>query len=222
VPTLASSQTCPACGAPLAWRSAAPYTVCSHCQSLLVRRDASVENIGRVAQVPDDFSPFQLGTTGTFERHHFALVGRLRKSWDQGSWNEWCAALDDGRFGWLAEAQGDLVMTFAQGPAGPAPAGVADLTADATWTIGGASYVVTDRKEVSCTGAEGELARGGLDTGPMTSIDLRGPELRFATWEIAGDRAQLFVGRFVEFEECRFTQLRVLEGWGGAAAGRAP
>jgi hypothetical protein len=221
VPTLASSQTCPSCGAPLAWRSAAPYTVCSHCQSLLVRRDADVESIGRVAQVPDDFSPFQLGTVGTFERHRFALVGRLRKTWDEGSWNEWCAAFDDGRFGWLAEAQGDLVMTFAQGPAGVAPAGVADLATGRSWTIGGQDYLVTDVKQVACTGAEGELARGGLDTGAMTSIDLRGPQLLFATWELAGDRAQLCAGRFVEFDECRFTQLRALDGWGTAAGASA-
>ena len=217
MPTLDSRLTCPSCGAPLPWHSAAPYTVCASCRSLLVRRDAQVENIGRVAQVPDDFSPFQLGTVGTFEQHRFALVGRLRKTWDDGSWNEWCAAFDDGRFGWLAEAQGDLVMTFAAGPAGVAPDGVQGLVAGSTWMIGKDPYVVTDVKQVSCSGAEGELARGGLDTGPMTSIDLRGPQLRFATWEVAGARAQLFVGRFVAFEECRFTQLRTLEGWGGAS-----
>jgi hypothetical protein len=198
-------------------RSAAPYAVCSHCQSLLVRRDASLESIGRVAAVPEDLSPLQLGTAGSFDGHRFALVGRLRKTWAQGSWNEWCAAFDDQRFGWLAEAQGDLVMTFARGPVADVPAGLQELAMGGRWTIDGQAYTVSDIKQVACTGAEGELARGGTVSALlMTSMDLRGPGLTFATWELAGDQAQLFSGRFVEFEECRFTQLRVLEGWGGA------
>jgi hypothetical protein len=188
---------------------------------LLVRRDARIESIGRVAQVPEDLSPFQLGTVGVFDQHRFALVGRLRKTWDQGSWNEWCAAFDDQRFGWLAEAQGDLVMTFARGPAADAPAQLQELTVGGQWRIDGQPYTVTDVKQVACTGAEGELARGGLDSGAMTSMDLRGPGLAFATWEVAGKQAQLFTGRFVEFDECRFTQLRTLEGWGGPVPGRA-
>jgi hypothetical protein len=184
-----------------------------------VRRDASVEAIGKVAQVPEDYSPFQLGTLGRYEGHGFALVGRLRKTWDQGSWNEWCAALDDGRFGWLAEAQGDLVMTFAHGPVGPAPA-AAGLALSASTRIDGQAFTVTDIKEVACSAAEGELARGGVQAGPMTSIDLRGPATAFATWEIAQGQGQLFVGRFVEFDECRFSGLRQLEGWGAPGTAR--
>jgi hypothetical protein len=221
VSTLASKRSCPSCGAPVLFRSAAPYAVCSHCQSLLVRRDANIETIGRVAAVPDDFSPFQLGTTGNFDRHRFVLVGRLRKTWDQGSWNEWCAAFDDQRFGWLAEAQGDLVMTFASGPAAGAPTGLMELAIGSQSRIDGQSYTVTDIKQVACTGAEGELARGAVSSVAMTSMDLRGPGLAFATWEIAGNQAQLFTGRFVEFEDCGFSQLRVLGDW-GAPPGRTP
>src|SRR5579864_8545037 len=149
------NPTCPSCGAPVQFRSAAPYAVCPYCRSLLVRRDASLESIGRVAEVPDDLSPLQLHAAGVFEKKHFTLVGRIRKTWDQGSWSEWCANFDQPEFGWLAEAQGDLVMTFEQplqelaGVQSPqmlmaAPPG-------SSVTIGGQPFTISDVKLVSVT-----------------------------------------------------------------------
>ena len=192
------------------FRSAAPYTVCPYCRSMLVRRDASLESIGRVAQVPDDISPFQLQTAGSFERRHFTLVGRIRKTWSQGSWSEWCANFDEPQFGWLAEAQGDLVMTFEQPLQSALPL---DLTPGTRLNIRGQPYTVSDVKAVEVTAAEGELTSGALTGMSMTSIDLRGPGLQFATIEIADTQPRLYIGRYVEFEECRFSNLRALEGW---------
>ena len=192
------------------FRSAAPYTVCPYCRSMLVRRDASLEAIGRVAQVPDDISPFQLQTAGSFERRHFTLVGRIRKSWSQGSWSEWCADFDEPQFGWLAEAQGDLVMTFEQPLQSALPL---ELIPGTRLNIRGQPYTVCDVKAVDVTAAEGELTSGAITGMSMTSIDLRGPGLQFATIEIADTRPRLYVGRYVEFEECGFSNLRALEGW---------
>jgi hypothetical protein len=211
------SPTCPSCGAPVQFRSAAPYSVCPYCRSLLVRRDASLEAIGRVAEVPDDLSPLQLHTAGVFEKGHFTLVGRIRKTWEQGSWSEWCANFDSPQFGWLAEAQGDLVMTFEHpikelgGIASPealksAPPGT-------TVSIAGRPFSVSDIKLVSVAAAEGELSSAAITGLNMTSIDLRGPGVEFATVEIAAQQSRLFVGRYVEFDECRFSNLRQLEGW---------
>ena len=208
------NQNCPACGAPVQFRSAAPYAVCSHCQSLLVRRDIRLEAIGRVAAVPEDFSPLQLHASGWFEQHHFTLLGRIRKVWEQGSWNEWCASFDDRRLGWLAEAQGDLVMTFEQ-PAGALaqfPAGTAPAPGD-SYMLDRQRFEVSDVKDVQCLGAEGELLSAPTPGQAMKSVDLRGPGLAFATIELSAPTARLFVGRFVEFAECRFAGLRALDGW---------
>ncbi len=177
---------------------------------MLVRRDASLESIGRVAEVPDDISPFQLQTSGTFEGRHFTLVGRIRKTWSQGSWSEWCATFDEQRFGWLAEAQGDLVMTFEQPLQSPLPL---ELAPGASLTIAGKSFTISDIKAVDVTAAEGDLSSGALTGARMTSIDLKGPGLTFATVEIDDTQPRLFVGRYIEFEECRFSNLRALEGW---------
>jgi len=212
------SMTCPSCGAPVPFRSAAPYAVCAYCRSLLVRRDAVLESIGRVAQVPQDLSPLQLHTSGTFDHQHFTLVGRIRKTWDQGSWSEWCANFDQPQFGWLAEAQGDWVMTFERAlqelgsPTGPDL--LQRLGPGASLTIDSQPFTVSDVKAVSVTAAEGELTSAAITGMRMTSIDLHGPGTRFATIEIAERQSRLFVGRFVAFEECRFSNLRTLEGWG--------
>jgi hypothetical protein len=199
------------------FRSAAPYAVCSHCQSLLVRTDVSLEAIGRIAQVPEDFSPLQLLASGTFDKQRFTLIGRIRKTWSEGGWNEWCALFDDQRIGWLAEAQGDLVMTFASDAHTAAPQPSLDwvraVAAGQSVRIGGQAFIVSDVKEVSCIGAEGELARNVSQGRRMTSIDLHGPGVAFATIEESAGQVELFVGRFVEFDECRFAGLRALSGW---------
>lgn len=211
------SPTCPSCGAPVQFRSAAPYAVCPYCRSLLVRRDASLEAIGRVAEVPDDLSPLQLHTAGVFEKGHFTLVGRIRKSWEQGSWSEWCANFDSPQFGWLAEAQGDLVMTFERPwtdlRGAPTPQALQSTPPGTTVNIAGQSFQISDVKVVTVTAAEGELTSAAITGMNMTSIDLRGPGVAFATIEVAPKQSRLYVGRYVEFDECRFSNLRQVEGW---------
>lgn len=213
-----ANLTCPACGAPVEFKSAAPYAVCAHCQSLLIRRDVTLESVGRVAQVPEDFSPLQLYTGGTFEKRHFTLIGRIRKAWDEGSWSEWCALFDDQRLGWLAEAQGNLVMMFKQPLSAfaktPAPEHWnMGARAGETVTLNGTRFTVTDVKKIMSLGAEGELAGGVSLKSGMTSIDLHGPGLELATIEASPQTLHLFMGHYVDFEACRFTNLRPLEGW---------
>ena len=211
------SQKCPSCGAAVQFQSAAPYTVCPFCRSLLIRRDAVLESIGRVAEVPDDLSPLQLHTSGVFDQQHFTLIGRIRKTWEQGSWSEWCANFDQPQFGWLAEAQGDLVMTFERPLNELGPMSASDILAralpGAAFTIAGQPYTVSDVKAVSVSAAEGELTSAAIAGMSMTSIDLRGSGVRFATIEVAERQTRVFAGRFVEFDECRFSNLRSLEGW---------
>jgi hypothetical protein len=200
--------TCPTCGAPLRFLSAAPFAVCAFCRSLLVRTDVGLESMGKVAVVPEDFSPLQVGTRGQFDNRSFALIGRIRKVWSEGSWNEWCAQFSDGALGWLAEAQGDLVMTFER----PISLASQSLEPDSVVTLEGQRFQVSDVKQVSSAGAEGELASYSPEAQAMTSIDLRGPGPAFATIE-RSNKTRVFVGRFVEFEDCRFQQLRAMSGW---------
>ena len=104
---------CPSCGAEVKFQSSVSMTcVCPYCRSLIVRHDKDVEAIGKMAELPDDISPFQIGTTGSYNNVHFSLIGRVRMSWEDGGWNEWFLWFDDGKKGWLAEAQGFLAISF--------------------------------------------------------------------------------------------------------------
>lgn len=104
---------CPACGAEMVFQSAiSTNAVCKFCQSVVVRRDVDVEAIGKTALLPQDMSPFQIGTSGTYGKVTFTIAGRLRVGWEDGSWNEWFLHTNDGRKGWLAEAQGTYAISF--------------------------------------------------------------------------------------------------------------
>ena len=77
--------------------------------------------MGLMAQLPPDMTPFQIGTTGQWQGTGFSVVGRVRVSWADGSWNEWCLLFGDGRTGWLGEAQGLLMISFVVEPSTPLP-----------------------------------------------------------------------------------------------------
>ena len=110
-------------------------------------------------------------------------------------------------------------MTFEQPSSSlenaPPPAQAAQVEPGAAWRIGGRSFSVTDVKQVTCQGAEGELAGIPPIEGDVLSVDLHGAGLEFATVEFRGDAVTPYVGRFVEFADCRFTNLRRIDGWNG-------
>src|SRR5688572_12411014 len=98
---------CPSCAATIVFKSrVSVLAVCSYCKSAVVRHDLNVENLGKMAELPPDMSPLQLGTRGKYEGTSFEIVGRLKVAWEEGTWNEWYLLFDSGRDGWLAEAQG--------------------------------------------------------------------------------------------------------------------
>ena len=82
-----------------------------------------------------------------------------------------------------------------------------------TVTLNGTRFTVTDVKKIMSLGAEGELAGGMSLKSGMTCIDLHGPGLELATIEASPQTLHLFMGHYVDFEACQFTNLRTLEGW---------
>jgi len=105
--------SCPSCGAEMVFHSGlSVYAVCPYCRSTVVRHDVDLEAIGTMATLPDDMSPLQIGTDGFYQGTRFSLVGRMKIGWKDGSWNEWFMLADDGRKGWLAEAQGFYAVSF--------------------------------------------------------------------------------------------------------------
>ena len=61
--------TCPGCGAPVQFKSAASVmAVCEYCKTTLLKDAASVVDLGKMSDVLEDYSPLQIGTAGRFRR----------------------------------------------------------------------------------------------------------------------------------------------------------
>lgn len=179
---------------------------------MLVRHDIDVESIGTMAVLLDDPTPLQIGTQGRFEKARFSLLGRLRLTWSDGNWNEWFALFDDMRHGWLAEAQGFYMLSFAAGRSA-APPDVSALSPEATLQIEGATYTVSEIKESTCTGSEGELPFAAPVGRRSVSVDLSGANGAFACIDYADGEVRVYTGRYVDFDELHLQQLRKLDGW---------
>lgn len=203
---------CPNCGAPLVFHSSVSvHTTCAFCRSMVVRHDMNLETIGQVAELLDDMSPFQVGTRGTYKGQNFMLVGRIKVLYDKGTWSEWYAYFDDGREGWLAEAQGNYMMTYGADASRIQFEGAIKPLAEAK--IDQTLFFVEDVKEVTYAASEGELPQIFKPKEQVTSVDLRSENGVFASMTIKGDGRHLFIGEYVEFDTFDFQYLRTLDGW---------
>ncbi|MCE1203269.1 MAG: DUF4178 domain-containing protein [Holophagaceae bacterium] len=188
--------SCPSCGAALSFRPGTMVAVCTYCKALAARKDRDPELIGKVADLVDTGSPLGLGASGTHAGRSFTLAGRVQLKHPLGGvWNEWYLALDDGRWGWLAEAQGRFYLTFTQNPHGALPAvgslqagGLADLGPDGLWTVGEVS-------EATFHSAEGEIPWAVEPGATYRFADLSGRNGAFATLDYSEEPPLFFLGR---------------------------
>jgi hypothetical protein len=176
--------------------------VCPYCKALAARRDRDPELIGKVADLVDTGSPLGLGASGRYTGRAFTLAGRVQLKHPLGGvWDEWYLALDDGRWGWLAEAQGRFYLTFTQTPHGALPAagnlqagGLADLGPDGLWTVG-------ELSDATFHSAEGEIPWAVEPGGTYRFADLSGRNGAFATLDYSEDPPLFFLGREVTLAE---------------------
>ena len=105
---------CPGCGGPVVFEvGSSMVAVCPQCRSVVARGDRSVENLGKVAELVETGAALQVGTVGRADGVKFRLTGRTQLGHEAGGvWDEWYAAFADGRWGWLAEAQGRYYLLF--------------------------------------------------------------------------------------------------------------
>jgi hypothetical protein len=204
---------CPACGAKVVFRgSASVVAVCEYCRSTLVRHDANLEDIGKMADLKADGSPLQLGSSGAYRHVHFAAAGRIQYRFEQGLWNEWYLVFDDMRGGWLGEARGNYAMSFPTEVTEALPP-FAELRAGQALTIGGRSFEVVDVQQARTIAGEGELPFrvGAGYQAPVA--DLQGRGRSFATLDYSENPPLVFLGEYVEFDELALSGLRALDGW---------
>ncbi|MDB5708302.1 MAG: rane protein [Sphingomonas bacterium] len=210
---------CPNCGAAIRFRSAdLPVKVCDSCRSAIVRNGEHLQAMGKIAEVPEDVSPLQIGSRGVDDQVGFELIGRVRWRWSGGGWNEWLALRADGGMAWIGEAMGRFMLLRLAKP-GPGNKVVqrmkddAKIVAGASTTIAGTDYMVTDVKEASCAGSEGELPFSAPLGLTIRSVDLMGRDGRCASIQKDRGEVSLYTGHYATLAELRFTNLRAFEGW---------
>jgi len=204
---------CPSCGAEVRFQSSASvFAVCQYCKSTLVRRDLNLEALGKMADLQDDVSPLQIGTTGRF-RGEFILLGRVKVKYEDGFWNEWFVRFDDGREGWLAEAQGFLMLSLPVEVPPNLPAATA-IHPGLVVPIGKTEFTVQDVKKVTYAFAEGELPFPAPQGFQGVSIDLAAGSDDFASLSY-GDKGDVdvFRGQYIEFADLHLQNLKAIDGW---------
>jgi len=68
--------SCSSCGANVNFVSKASiFAVCSYCKSSLVRQNMNLEVVGKISELRDDLTPFQVGTSGMFDGKKFGWLG---------------------------------------------------------------------------------------------------------------------------------------------------
>lgn len=205
------TANCPNCGAPVAFRwSSAVQTTCEYCHSILVRTDVDLRRVGQVADLPPDSSPIQIGTEGTYGNKNFVAVGRIIYEYEQGGWSEWHLMYSDGSSGWLSDAQLEYDLSWWTGPPSPLPPTV-QRGNEFEWF--NKRFEVTSITRAHYKGVQGELPFQYWNKNEVTFADLRTYDGDFATIDYTENPPLLFIGRAVEFDELKFKNLRLFEGW---------
>jgi ssDNA-binding Zn-finger/Zn-ribbon topoisomerase 1 len=198
--------SCPACGAPIEFKMGSSIVVvCEFCHSVVARGDRKLEDLGKVAELVETGSPLDVGLRGVYQRVPFELTGRAQLGHEAGGiWDEWYAAFQDGRWGWLAEAQGRFYLTFQQTlpeqsliPSFEAIQLGEPLAALPT----SVPLMVAEKSVATQRGAKGEIPYKLTPGAEYEYADLSGPQGIFATLDYSETPPLVFVGRQVSLAE---------------------
>lgn len=191
-----TSLQCPQCGATLHMETAAAVmVVCASCRSTITRDAEGARRVGTMAELVEDGSAIQLGTLGACGKRGFRVIGRLRLRYDDGAWNEWFIAFDDGATGWLSDASAQYTVTQ-QVTAAAAVARVpafAEVHAGQPIKVSDTLYVASDVRTARCVGGEGELPMAVGDGWEARVVDARRGDA-FVTVDYSDAKPLAYVG----------------------------
>ena len=214
---MSTTFACPSCGAELVFQSSISLlATCSFCQSMVVRRDMNLENLGKNSAVVEDMSVVQLGTRGIYRKNAFQVLGRVQMTWDGGYWNEWFVYFENGSSAWLAEAQGSLMMTFPDPRFKKFPR-QEDLVLNGALQMSNLHYYyIKDLREATVTSTMGEIPQLQKPGDERFLADLSSEEGGFATldYDLAGRQDPVcYLGTWETIQSLQLTDLREFEGW---------
>lgn len=194
---------CPSCGAPVDFNpGGGKVKVCEHCGAVVLRGEANLESLGKLAELVDTDSPLKLGLFGSYKGGgSFGVVGRIQKSHGAGVWDEWCLQFDDGRTAWLSESEGDWNIMFPTGAVELAPH--QDMRPLSVFTLRDRRFVVEEVGQAKTVAAEGQLPDFAPD---HPYLDATGPAGVFASVDYSTSPPEAYVGNKVTLRELGFDQ----------------
>ena len=207
---------CPACGAPVNFKTGSSIVVvCDFCHSAVARGDRRLEDLGKVAEIVETGSPLQVGLRGVYNGVAFELTGRAQLGHEAGGmWDEWYAAFSNGAWGWLAEAQGRFYFTFQQAAGGQAlfpPFEYLQVGQAVAAIPGSLTLTVAEKGVARALGAEGEIPYRLVPGEQHRYADLSGPRGEFGTLDYSQPQPLIFLGREVTLAEIGMATARAPE-----------
>jgi Domain of unknown function (DUF4178) len=206
---------CPACGASISFKIGSSIViVCEFCHSVVARTDRALEDLGKVAEIADTGSPLDVGLKGSHHGVAFELTGRAQLGHEAGGvWDEWYAAFTDGRWGWLAEAQGRFYLTFEisfpERDAIPSFESLQLGQPVASIPVS-VPLIVAEKGIARAVAAKGEIPWRLAPNETYAYADLSGQHAAFGTIDYGESPPLLFIGKEVTLEDL------------GVAGARAP
>lgn len=199
--------SCPGCGNVITFRNAATlFVVCEYCKSSSWRTDVDLQLVGKVANVAEIDTPFALGARGEIGGIPWMIVGLVQLDHGRGPWNEWCLSMGDGSWAWLAEAQGEYIITKELDEDVNAP-NYDHLDLGENIRLGDAGlFSVVERGEGIVTTALGEIPVKLQIGGKFRYADLRGAGTRFATMDFGASEVYeiIYIGNIYSLNELGF------------------
>ena len=207
---------CPACGAPVEFKSGQSIVViCTYCHSAVARTDRDLKDLGKVAELIETGSPLDVGLRGKWRDVSFELTGRAQLGHEMGGqWDEWYATFSNGWLGWLAEAQGRFYLTFQY----PIPEGV-QLPPFEQLQLGQAvpglpwptPMMVAETGRGTARSAKGEIPYLLTPGETYYYADLSGADRAFGTLDYNESPPLVFLGHEVTLAELGITTTRAPE-----------
>jgi hypothetical protein len=193
---------CPSCGASVEFSvGSAQVVVCGHCQTMVARVGAELEDHGKVSRVVETDSPLRLGLEGRVKGTGFIIVGHLQKDHGAGPWDEWYVELSDGRTGWLSESEGAFHLLFADGVEQGLP--LSGIRPAQRLRLRGSPLVVEEKGHGRVTAAEGQFPSDLDPTADSYYVDATGPKGVFVTLDYGTrDRdPEVFTGQLLQLAQ---------------------
>jgi hypothetical protein len=181
--------------------------VCEYCKATVLKDADSVKDIGKMSDVLEDYSPVQIGTSGSFGGRNFTVIGRIQLRYSAGLWNEWYLLFDNGDSAWLGDASGQYTLSTER-PADQQLPAFADLTPAQPLTIGPHDYTVADVRIADCIGGQGELPFRVGQGWQARVADLRSGN-SFLTLDYSESTApKMYIGQGVTLDQLKCQLLR--------------